>query len=186
MNKQKEPLLKIEPHIGAYEFIQQCRAEFDVVMERLAKCNVVLGEPVLLRFNDRMRSVAGTAECDSRVINLNYRLHRQNPEELLSTFVHELAHILTYDVYRLTDHGIEWQSMMQRCGYSPEQYHEMETSQLKAKRRKWKADCECQVHEIGAKKRKNILSGWVYRCITCKSELVLKKEENNILAALGG
>lgn len=52
-----------------------------------------------------------------------------NPIEAQDTYLHELAHILTYHLFgdRVLDHGSEWRSIAQKLGAKPSQTQSAKT-----------------------------------------------------------
>lgn len=83
---------------------------------------------IIVTFSKRLVSTAGTASFSpSYRITLSEKLMRENPEELIPTFIHELAHILVRDQYgsKVKSHGPEWKVMMKLLGQEPERCHTM-------------------------------------------------------------
>ena len=176
--------------LGTKDMVEKIEAEFLLVKEKLAACNITF-RPVRLQFNSRMRTTGGRAWTgEKRLIELNLRLMRENPEELLPTFVHELIHIVTRDCHgpKVASHGFEWKQMMRRVGQTPDRCHTMPTEHLKAQRKTWNAKCKCMTHEIGAKRKRNMETGSKYTCRMCKAPLQLEtaSSSTNILDKLRG
>ena len=137
-------------------------------------------DDITITFNPRMRSRAGFANSARRHIEINQRLMEAHPDEVLPTFVHELCHIFTRDVYgfknngkRVASHGYQWQALMVMCGYEPESRHSMETAfELKQKRKQFNASCGCKTHVISSVRANKMKSGKArYSCRLCDEEL---------------
>lgn len=134
-------------------------------------------ESITVTWNPRMRSRLGVAKYGPRTIELNARLLEDNPSELLDTFIHELAHIVTNDVYgngtrfnKIKGHGREWRQVMRMFGAKPEQYHHLNVDHLKHKRKKFVATCGCsdRHHTVGIIRKNKIDKGARYVCKICK------------------
>lgn len=135
------------------------------------------GETITVIWNERMRSCGGKANGKERVIKLNARLLSENPEELLPTFLHELAHIVDYLMHgKSSGHKMPWKRIMRDMGEPVEVYHNMATKHLKAKRRKFEAKCNCKTHLIGVRRVNNIAKGASYSCRGCRGKLVVGNE----------
>lgn len=151
-------------------------------IEKFNKINGSNFQPKLeVQWNTRMRSAAGTANGKQLLIKLNARLLQENPQELIPTFMHELAHILCHLKYGRVkkSHGWQWEKCMRDIDEPVEVFHNMETSHLKAKRRKFYAYCGCSdyVHEIGIRRKNNIEQNKRrYSCKRCRQELKVGKE----------
>ena len=129
--------------------------------------------PVFVYWNPRMRSRGGVAKYNERQIELNARLLTRHPEELLTVFCHELAHILSSDIYgtKGRGHGWRWRSIFKRMGFEPKRCHQMNTDGLKHKRRKYRYSCSCRTYELGVIRHRKIQRGSRYRCSKCKKQL---------------
>lgn len=69
---------------------------------------------------DRLKTCAGLAYYEQKIIKINYHLHKRNPHELRNTYGHELAHILTYVLYgKVRNHGREWKAIMKALNLNP-------------------------------------------------------------------
>jgi SprT protein len=129
-----------------------------------------------IEYNSRMRSTLGRAYYSLFKIELNQRALDKNRDAVRQTVAHELAHLISYEIYGLhgKGHGVRWKSVMIRLGFSPERCHSVDVSEFKARRTKVKAKCECKTHEISsnrATKMKNRTA--FYRCGLCKTRLEL-------------
>ncbi len=114
-----------------------------------------LFESMEIELSSKMRSTAGRARvnwgswgCESRKatgakIWLNFRLLSENPKEIFFTYAHELAHIVA-DANNLTrcKHDDRWKTVARALGDDAGRCHTMDTSHLKAKRRKHVWTCQ--------------------------------------------
>lgn len=133
----------------------------DIFENAMQKYNLNLS--VDLKFNDRMRSVAGKAFAKSLKIELNSRLFEKNPKELIPTFIHELAHIVARRCHAdkvIKPHGIEWQKVMISLGQEPNRTHKLDVSELKHTHRNIQMYCNCvNGHMVTKRKRDKVLLG---------------------------
>lgn len=74
-----------------------------------------LAETVEVKWNDRMRTAAGRAFFKTNTIELNPKLQalpeEKRPHEIQNTFLHELAHLVSFarsKGKRIQPHGPEW------------------------------------------------------------------------------
>lgn len=74
--------------------------------------------PVTVEVNPRLRTTAGYAHGRTRVIELAAWLFAAPDEDILETFRHELAHILSGDIYgtSVAFHGYEWRTVCKAIG----------------------------------------------------------------------
>jgi SprT protein len=130
-----------------------------------------------LKLNNRMRSVAGRARYNKRYnrweIHINYRLHRENREELKSTYLHELAHVLANRYYNTRcNHDSRWRRINKTIGGTDENCHNMEVEHLKAKQRRYDYACKCTTHKISAVRHNRMQKGTKrYICMRCKTRI---------------
>lgn len=128
------------------------------------------GQPTV-SFKLRGRA-AGTASTRMRV-RLNAELLERYPEEMLAqTVPHEVAHLVTFQVYPgASAHGPEWRSVMHFFGCSPDRTHTMETTPARVVPRPHVYACNCREHRLTERMHKSIRSGRGRRCRACKSTL---------------
>jgi predicted SprT family Zn-dependent metalloprotease len=82
-----------------------------------------LAERVVVRWNQRMRSTAGTAHPGKSLVNLNPRLREFGDDEIDRTLRHELAHLLAHHragCRRIAPHGAEWRAACAALGVAGE------------------------------------------------------------------
>jgi len=69
-------------------------------------------------YNGRLRSSLGRAFYKENRIDLNPRLLGANPQQVISTLVHELAHIVVYRRHGQVDaHGLHFRALMAQAGF---------------------------------------------------------------------
>lgn len=146
----------------------------------LVEHKYLLFKPLFVELSDKMRSCAGRAK-GGYLVKINYKLHQENPNELKSTYVHELAHIVCQRLFptQRIGHGPKWKKIMELMEEEATRTHDMKTSHLKRKREKFLYLCSCEKpnHEVGAKIHKNIsVYKRKYTCRRCKCELSFSKE----------
>lgn len=155
----------IEFHEKAMEKLKEKRPEL------FEKDNFKRSVRIVL--NHRMRSCAGKARSGN-VVEINYRLHKDNPQELEDTYVHELAHIVCQRCYpRERGHGYTWQNVMSNMGLVPTRTHNLDVSKYKAKRKKYIYACSCRNDiELSSVRHGKINKGASYTCTRCRTSLV--------------
>lgn len=127
---------------------------------------------VSLEWNSRMRTTAGRAFCVKKAIHLNYTLLIKNPQEVIPTFIHELAHIYAHILYPSgSSHGKEWRRVHCALGMEPERTHSMNVGDLKRRQTRIDYFCDCKIHKITTRRHNMISKGERYVCRLCKSIL---------------
>jgi len=134
------------------------------------KLNVIL--------SSRMRTYGGWATGHINEIKLNYKLLKDNPSELIGTFIHELAHILIFHIhqYDVRPHGKEWKALMVSLNSDPSRCHNMDTSKMRRRQRRFSYGCGCRTFNLSATKANRIEKGRNYWCLKCKKDLIKIKE----------
>ncbi|GAH85578.1 unnamed protein product, partial [marine sediment metagenome] len=93
---------------------------------------------VRIAYNPRLRTTLGRALLDARRVELNTRLLREHPEELVSLLAHELAHVVVHIRHgRVSPHGAPFRALMRRLGLSPRATHSLPTRHLRRRRRRY-------------------------------------------------
>lgn len=125
-----------------------------------------LSKQVTVTWNSRMRSTAGRAFYKESKIELNPKLIEISEEEVLRTFLHELAHLVAHArtaPRRILPHGAEWQQACSDLGIP----HEKATHSLplprRSQSRNWHYTCStCK--EVVSRARKSTKK---YACLKC-------------------
>lgn len=94
---------------------------------------------VTVAYSRRMVGTAGNANLRTQRITLNARLLAQNPQALQTTLIHELAHLLTYQLHKHHGHGRPWQIVMLQLGQAPQRCHRLDVSGLRRGRKRPKS-----------------------------------------------
>lgn len=119
---------------------------------------------LLVFFDKKSRSVAGTANFEKRELNFNMKLAEENEEEFLKETVgHEVAHIVAHQVFgKNCKHNKNWKYIMVKMGLKPEIYHKFITAKpVRRKVQKFSYSCECGrgVHKISKNLHTKITKG---------------------------
>lgn len=114
-----------------------------------------LADAVRVIWNKRMRSAAGRAHYQKSLIDLNPRLQLlpepKKTEEIVDTFLHELAHLVAFGRNRrrrIQPHGIEWKQACSDLGIPGED--------------------RCHDLDLGSRRMRK---KFVYECPVCKSNI---------------
>jgi len=169
-------------------------AELEQYKELVKKTLIDLGCQTLVnvvevKWNSRMRVMAGRANVYMRKSQMGYFITRNPSIELCrilfqhmtdgekrKTVIHETCHVVAHIKYEeLAHHGQIWKSLMRKCGYSPDVYHDMPVKQLGLtnRKRRYKAKCGCREHTITTTTKNRINRGCMYQCKVCKNKLEL-------------
>jgi len=97
-----------------------------------------LAQRVTIVYNPRLRTTLGRAILDYNRVELNIRLLRAYPDELLATVVHELAHLAVRMRYgSAPPHGREFKALMRAAGMSAASTHKLDTERVGLRRRRY-------------------------------------------------
>lgn len=124
---------------------------------------------VRIGYNARLRTTLGRALLDEGCVELNPRLLREHPAELVGTLVHELAHLVVCRRYgRGGSHGLHFRTLMAAVRLSPAATHKLPTAHLRRRRRRllYLHRCsDCGYSFIARSVRRN------YYCLACGPEM---------------
>ena len=124
---------------------------------------------VRVGYNGRLRTTLGRAVLDDLRVELNPRLLREHPAELVPTLVHELAHLVVHERYgRVASHGRHFRTLMAAVRLSPAATHKLPTAHLKRRRRRYlylHRCSDCGYSFIARSVRRNSY------CIACGPEM---------------
>lgn len=137
----------------------------------------ILTNPPTVELSNRLATRAGSANTKTKVIKLNYRLHKLHPEQLRDTYGHELAHIVSKVLTpNCSSHGREWRHIMKHFGLTSERCHNMNVSGLKRQVKRYIYTCSCKEYMLTTRKheRQNRYDYPVFSCRKCYKGLVYK------------
>jgi len=114
-------------------------------------------------------SAAGLASLRSKRVSFNTVLMSRHPEDFDNTIIHEVAHLVTYQIRPNAKqaHGPEFKRIMLILGGSPNTYHTYDVSGLKRTYAKTRYVYECSpgcTHNMTKGKHDKIVSGVIYQC----------------------
>lgn len=115
----------------------------DVLVAVAERCGRAWDMPDLHRrvrigYNPRLRTTLGRAVLNDRRVELNVRLLRRHPAELIPTLVHELAHLAVHMRYgRVAPHGREFRTLTAAVGMPGGATHDLPVGGLKRTRRRY-------------------------------------------------
>jgi len=125
-----------------------------------------LPREVTFGYNGRLRTTLGRAILADRHVELNIRLLMEHPEELVTTFVHELAHLAVSIRYgRVAPHGFEFRTLMHAVGLSPAATHDLPVAHLKQRRTRYL---------------------YLHRCSDCGYSFIVRSVRRNIYCSACG
>lgn len=97
-----------------------------------------LARTVRVVYNTRLSTTLGRAIYDDQRVELNPRLLREHPGELLSTLAHELAHLVVHRRWgTCRPHGREFRTLMRAVNLSPSATHRLPVEHLRRRRGKY-------------------------------------------------
>ena len=128
-----------------------------------------LADRARIAYNPRLRTTLGRAMLDKRTVELNTRLLAENPDQLVETLVHELAHLAVYIRYgKVQPHGRHFRTLMRAVGLSPAATHDLPVAHLQRRRCRYLYlhRCgDCGYSFISRRVRRNVY------CIACGPEM---------------
>lgn len=94
---------------------------------------------VRVGYNSRLRTTLGRALLDEARVELNPRLLRDHPDELVPTLAHELAHLAVHVRFgrRAGAHGREFRTLMRALNLNARATHDLPVGHLRRRRRKY-------------------------------------------------
>jgi SprT protein len=109
-------------------------------------------------------------------VDFNLPLALLNTDTFFETVIHEVAHLVTYEMYpQATAHGPEFKSIDSVLGGRGTRCHSYDVSQtaIKKTRKRHIAKCDCKEYVITAKRVTLMKKGMRYSCNLCSGRLVL-------------
>ncbi len=94
---------------------------------------------VTIGYNGRLRTTLGRALLDEGRVELNPRLLRDHPDQLVSTLAHELAHLAVHVRFgrRAGAHGREFRTLMRALNLDARATHNLPVEHLRRRRRRY-------------------------------------------------
>jgi predicted SprT family Zn-dependent metalloprotease len=140
----------------------------------IARCTEIWEMPELngavhVAYNPRLRTTLGRALPAERRVELNTRLLRRHPAELVPTLIHELAHLAVHERYgAVRPHGRHFRTLMRAVNLSAQTTHSLPTGNLRRTRRRYlyvhRCD-ECGQHFVARRVRRELY------CTLCGPEM---------------
>lgn len=120
---------------------------------------------------------AGRAWYAEHRVEFNEILALENPETFMTTIAHEIAHLITDQLYpnAKQHHGPEFKYVMESLGYDPRTYHSYDVSSVSTRRVKIRYEYVCvecgKTYEVATPTHKKIMAvnAIGYFCTKCKS-----------------
>jgi len=141
----------------------------------LEKRKIDLRMIIKVEWNNRMRSCAGKAFCFQQIIKLNARLLSENESELIPTFLHEVAHLIDFQIRGKSNHDYHWKSILTDMGEKDDRCHNMDVSNLKNKVQKFEVYCNCKTWQFTKNRITKMNRGMSYGCPKCKTAITFNK-----------
>lgn len=144
-----------------------------------------------VEFSERMSTRGGVAmlrrigrDYEFALIRLNFRLLKLHPEELVPTYLHELAHVVAnFMTGRNEGHGAYWGMVMFLLGLPADRCHKMDVSSLARAPKRYTYKCvKCPKtysltpHKHARHNRAIDAGTWGYRC-KCGGDITLSASE---------
>ncbi len=129
----------------------------------------------IINFNQRGKA-AGSARLQTNELRFNAILLQENQQHFIThTVPHEVAHLLTYQLYgRTKPHGKEWQQIMNQIfELAAKTTHQYDTASVKGKT--FTYTCDCTEHQLTIRRHNKIVRDNIkYICRLCKKSLTMK------------
>lgn len=116
------------------------KGTLQAITERLGRAWEVADLPgrVRLVYNPRLRTTLGRAILTDLCVELNTRLLREHPDQLIPTLAHELAHIVAHIRYgRVAPHGEHFRTLMRAVNLSSKATHDLPVGRLIRRHRRF-------------------------------------------------
>ncbi|MFT5806842.1 MAG: SprT protein [Moritella dasanensis] len=153
-----------------------------LVLDKISACyqqaeqrlNRSFSRPII-NFNQRGKA-AGSARLQTNELRFNPILLQENQQHfIMHTVPHEVAHLLTYQLYgRTKPHGKEWQQIMNQIfDLAAKTTHQYDISSVKGK--SFTYACQCTDHQLTIRRHNKIVRDNIkYICRLCKQILSRK------------
>ena len=116
-----------------------------------------------------------TSYSNTITLNTNYLYSKDWDIFLERTPLHELAHAIVWQVYKMRGHNRVWKNVCNLLGISNSRCHSYSTPEIEnsRKRKRYNAHCSCRSHVITSVKYNRIIRGTNYICTKCHEKLIL-------------
>lgn len=146
-----------------------------LIAEKIFHRNFTLPKVI---FRDMGRT-AGRAHYHENKITLSPTLLKENTEIFLNTTIpHEIAHLITFQVFGVTGHGPVWKRVMMSLGVKEiKRCHSYDTSSVGQKRQKFVYVCSCNKFLFGVARHRKVQNDSAqYHCVKNKHRLTFSGE----------
>ena len=115
---------------------------------------------------------AGQAIPGRWLLRFNPTMAKQDPGRFVhEVSAHEVAHLVTYRVWKTLDHGDDFKKVMKWLEVDAKRCHNFISEPSRVIRR-FDYFCSCAVHKISSIRHKRISKGQIYQCRQCKEVLL--------------
>ncbi len=121
---------------------------------------------------------AGQAIPARWLLRFNPQIAQQDTERFIrEVSAHEVAHLVTYKVWRTLDHGDDFKKVMNWLGEEANRCHDFDSKPSRIIRR-FEYFCSCSQHNLTTIRHNRILKGQTYRCRKCGDDLLPTSSKN--------
>lgn len=114
---------------------------------------------------------AGQAFPAKWMIKFNAKMAEQNEDRFIhEVAAHEVAHLVTYRMWKTLDHGRDFKKVMEWFSVDPKRCHDFEATPSRVIRR-FEYSCNCSKHQVSSIRHNRILKGYTYMCRFCRQPL---------------
>ena len=115
---------------------------------------------------------AGQAIPGRWLLRFNPVMAAQDPERFVyEVSAHEVAHLVTYKVWKTLDHGEDFKKVMSWLKVSAQRCHNFK-SEPSRKIRRYDYFCSCNNHSLTSIRHNRVLRGQRYHCRNCGDVLL--------------
>ena len=159
-----------------------CQAMHELMPDHAPDARSRVFNDVNVAYSMQLKTSAGNAHTRIRdnysLIKINWRLFTTTAtlDDLRNTYIHELAHVFTNRLYRKQcHHDKRWKSLFKAIGGNGEMYHQMDVSNLRQRRKRYKMQCACTEDRnlllTPHQYKKHVNFEALYQCKFCKKRL---------------
>lgn len=115
---------------------------------------------------------AGQAIPGRWLLRFNPVMAEQDPERFVhEVSAHEVAHLVTYKIWRTLDHGSDFKKVMSWLNVSAKRCHNFKSEPSRTIRR-FRYSCACTIHNLSSIRHNRVLKGQSYHCRKCGDVLL--------------